>query len=50
MQEHPAEPDLDHKIRRRAYQIWMKEGQPEGRDREHWNRAKAEVLVRQPGG
>lgn len=50
MQENPADADLDHKIRRRAYQIWMEEGQPEGRDREHWNRAKAEVLARQPGG
>jgi DUF2934 family protein len=33
MQEHPADADLDRKIRRRAYQIWMEEGQPEGRDR-----------------
>jgi hypothetical protein len=41
MQEHATDADLDHKIRRRAYQIWMEEGQPEGRDREHWNRAKA---------
>jgi hypothetical protein len=39
---------LDHKIRRRAYQIWMEEGQPAGHDREHWKRAKAEVLARQP--
>jgi hypothetical protein len=48
MQEHATDADLDHKIRRRAYQIWMEEGQPEGRDREHWIRAKADVLARQP--
>jgi hypothetical protein len=29
MQEHATDADLDHKIRRRAYQIWMEEGQPE---------------------
>jgi hypothetical protein len=46
----PQENDatLDHKIRRRAYQIWMEEGQPAGQDREHWKRAKAEVLSLQP--
>lgn len=27
-------------IRRIAYGLWMQEGQPEGRDREHWEAAK----------
>lgn len=27
-------------IRKIAYRLWMEEGQPEGRDREHWERAK----------
>jgi len=27
-------------IRKIAYGIWMQEGQPEGRDREHWEAAK----------
>lgn len=27
-------------IRKIAYAIWMEEGQPEGRDREHWEAAK----------
>jgi Protein of unknown function (DUF2934) len=27
-------------IRRIAYGIWQAEGEPEGRDREHWERAK----------
>jgi hypothetical protein len=48
MQEHATDADLDHKIRRRAYQIWMEEGQPEGCDRQHWNRARADVLARRP--
>jgi hypothetical protein len=43
-----ADAALDYKIRRRAYQIWVEEGQPAGQDREHWKRAKAEVLSLQP--
>lgn len=27
-------------IRKIAYAIWMEEGQPEGRDKEHWEAAK----------
>lgn len=27
-------------IRRIAYEIWEREGRPEGRDREHWEMAK----------
>ncbi|WP_157732937.1 DUF2934 domain-containing protein [Bosea sp. AS-1] len=27
-------------IRKIAYAIWMQEGQPEGRDKEHWEAAK----------
>lgn len=30
-------------IRREAYLIWLAEGKPEGRDKEHW--AEAECLV-----
>ncbi|BCB18319.1 DUF2934 domain-containing protein [Bosea sp. ANAM02] len=29
-----------HEIRKIAYQLWIKDGQPEGRDREHWEAAK----------
>lgn len=28
-------------IRKIAYALWMEDGQPEGRDREHWEAAKA---------
>ncbi|EWY39342.1 hypothetical protein N825_06460 [Skermanella stibiiresistens SB22] len=34
--------DLD-RIRQRAYEIWQQEGQPEGKQQEHWERAMREV-------
>ena len=37
--------DLDKRIRQRAFRIWVEEGQPMGKHREHWERAKAEVLA-----
>jgi hypothetical protein len=37
--------ELDEaKLRDAAYQLWLAEGQPEGRDQEHWHRA-AEALA-----
>jgi hypothetical protein len=36
-------PDLTEAIRTRAYEIWLNEGCPHGRDRIHWLRAEAEV-------
>ena len=42
------ENDLTRKIKARAFQIWVEEGQPSGRDREHWEQAKAEVIASQP--
>lgn len=33
-------PDIETRIRMRAYQIWLEEGQPEGRDQEHWDKAR----------
>ncbi|MDA8230700.1 MAG: DUF2934 domain-containing protein [Magnetospirillum sp.] len=30
-------------IRRRAHEIWEAEGKPEGKDEEHWARARAEI-------
>lgn len=35
-------PDLEASIRRRAHEIWVEEGKPEGRARIHWLRAEAE--------
>jgi hypothetical protein len=35
-------------IQMRAYHIWEGEGRPQGREREHWLRAEAEILSRKP--
>lgn len=31
--------DREERIRRRAHEIWEREGRPEGREREHWDQA-----------
>lgn len=33
----------EQKIQARAYAIWVEEGQPQGRDVEHWLRARGEL-------
>lgn len=35
--------DRDERIRQRAYEIWQKEGAPEGRQAEHWQQAEREI-------
>jgi hypothetical protein len=35
--------DKEERIRLRAYEIWIQLGQPEGREREHWDQARREV-------
>lgn len=35
-------PQDDEDLRRRAYAIWEREGRPEGRHAEHWERARQE--------
>lgn len=35
---------LHEEIARRAYEIWQGEGQPEGRDTEHWLTAERQLL------
>lgn len=37
------EDNKEQKIRERAFHIWIEEGQPEGKDKEHWEKAKAEL-------
>jgi len=37
--------NLEHRIRERAFQIWLEEGKPEGREKEHWEQATNEVLA-----
>ncbi|MCQ4297917.1 DUF2934 domain-containing protein [Pseudomonas stutzeri] len=33
----------EEQIRQRAYEIWQAEGQPEGMETEHWQRARDEM-------
>jgi hypothetical protein len=39
----PETRDLEKEIRERAYAIWENEGRQEGRDLEHWERAKRQI-------
>jgi hypothetical protein len=36
-------PDADEEVARRAYALWEAEGRPQGRDRDHWERAKRDA-------
>jgi hypothetical protein len=38
--------ELQKRIQERAYQIWLDEGQPEGRDKEHWELAMFAISER----
>ena len=42
--------DREERIRERARAIWEEEGRPEGKDREHWERAAAEVDASEASG
>jgi hypothetical protein len=45
----PHQPDAvsastrEEQIRQRAFQIWLDEGKPDGREQEHWAKAKAQI-------
>jgi len=41
--ESSPETDRDEFIRRRAYDIWLSEGCPEGRENDHWEQAAREI-------
>jgi hypothetical protein len=36
---------LEQRIRARAHQIWEQEGRPEGRERDHWEKARILVSI-----
>ncbi|MGO4637129.1 DUF2934 domain-containing protein [Mesorhizobium sp. 2RAF45] len=38
----------DERIKRRAYEIWEREGRPAGRDQEHWDQAVQEIEAEGP--
>jgi hypothetical protein len=48
MAEDDAMDDVTERIRDRAYQIWLDEGQPTGRERAHWEQAARELGLDQP--
>ena len=37
--------DIEQRIRERAYQIWLDEGCPEGRELDHWDMATELVAI-----
>ncbi len=37
--------DLEQGIRERAFFIWIEQGRPEGRDKEHWQQAESELMA-----
>jgi hypothetical protein len=47
-----AETDNDREqlIRERAYQIWIDEGRPEGREHAHWEQAEKEIAAEDKHG
>ena len=42
--------DLQALIRQRAYELWERDGRPEGRDHAHWQQAEREVGAARPLG
>ncbi|MBI2515550.1 MAG: DUF2934 domain-containing protein [Opitutae bacterium] len=42
--ESPALEPTEDEIRERAYQLWLSEGKPEGRDFDHWLAARQALL------
>ena len=41
--------DREDRIRARAYEIWQKEGSPEGRENDHWVEAEQELDAENTG-
>ncbi|WP_018701370.1 DUF2934 domain-containing protein [Amorphus coralli] len=37
----------EQRVREKAYQIWVEEGRPEGRELDHWERASELVAIEQ---
>lgn len=40
--------EREEQLRQRAYGIWQAEGEPHGRDRDHWERAERELTDMAP--
>jgi hypothetical protein len=35
--------DVEQRIRERAYQLWIENGKPEGKENDHWEQARSEI-------
>ena len=35
--------DHDERVKKRAYELWEREGRPHGKDKEHWSQAEEEL-------
>lgn len=42
--------DRIDRIRKRAQEIWEREGRPNGREADHWSRAEAEIVAEEVEG
>lgn len=42
--------NVEERIRRRAYEIWEREGRPDGREVDHWLQAAEEIRTEANGG
>ncbi len=42
--------DEDERIRKKAYELWEAEGQPEGRHDRHWEQAREIIALEDAGG
>ena len=36
-------PDLQARIQQRAYELWERDGRPDGREQIHWQQAESEI-------
>jgi hypothetical protein len=45
-----VDPDHEHRVRERAYQLWETDGRPHGRDVEYWERARTLVGMEESAG
>ncbi|HYD30561.1 MAG TPA: DUF2934 domain-containing protein [Azospirillaceae bacterium] len=44
-----VKPDLEERIRCRAFALWVAEGRPDGRAADHWAEAERAVLAEEAG-
>jgi hypothetical protein len=52
MSDNPLErsPEREQRIRERAYHLWEADGRPDGRDKEHWERAEELIGMEEHAG